>query len=373
MPLYQFDHTHGSSPVDPLVLGTDGNFYGTTQHGGLTGDGVVFRITPAGKIVVLHSFDGTHGTLPTGPLVQGSDGDFYGTTEAGGSGGFGLVFKITPSGGFTVIHYMQGGSEGYRTDAGLVQATDGNLYGGNVFGGTTAPCPGCGTLFKITPDGSFSVIHNFDLLHGAAPWVSPFQHTNGLIYGDTNAGGTSLVINSKECDGDGCGVVYRWNQGLPPFVRLLPNSRKVGKVIEFLGEGFTGTTAVSFNGTPATFRVVSATYMTATVPSGATTGSVTVTTPSGILTSNQKFRVHPVVLTVAPSSAPAGTPVVITGTSFTQTTKVTFGGGKATATFTVDSDNQVTATVPAGAPAGYIVLTTTGGRSRSPDTFTVTP
>jgi len=109
------------------------------------------------------------------------------------------------------------------------------------------------------------------------------------------------------------------------------------------------------------------------VPSGATTGSVTVTTASGTLTSNHEFRVHPVVLTVAPATGAAGTPVVITGSSFTQTTKVTFGGGKAAATFTVDSDTQVTATVPAGAPSGYIVLTTEGGRSRSPDIFTVTP
>jgi hypothetical protein len=119
--------------------------------------------------------------------------------------------------------------------------------------------------------------------------------------------------------------------------------------------------------------VRSDTYLTAMVPSGATTGSVTVATPTGTLTSNHEFRVHPVILIVTPASALAGTPVVITGTSFTQTTKVTFGGGNAAATFTVDSDSQVTATVPAGASTGYIVLTTAGGKSRSPDRFTIAP
>ena len=95
--------------------------------------------------------------------------------------------------------------------------------------------------------------------------------------------------------------------------------------------------------------------------------------PGGTLTSNQAFRVRPVILNVSPASGAAGTPVVITGTSLAQTTKVTFGGGKAAATFTVDSDTQVTATFPVGAPTGYILLTTPGGRSRSPEAFTVSP
>jgi len=103
-----------------------------------------------------------------------------------------------------------------------------------------------------------------------------------MIYGLAVAGGT---YNK--------GVVYSFDMGLGPFVSLVSTSGKVGKTVEVLGQGFTGTTAVSFNGTPATFKVVSATFLKATVPSGATTGPVTVTTPGGTLTSNQPFRVKP--------------------------------------------------------------------------------
>jgi hypothetical protein len=145
-----------------------------------------------------------------------------------------------------------------------------------------------------------------------------------------------------------------------------------GASIGILGQGFTGTTAVSFNGTPATFTVSSPTYLTATVPNGATTGSVTVTTPSGKLTSSHKFRVTPVILSFSPTTGSVGTSVVITGTSLLQTTKVTFGGVGATA-FTVNSDTQVTATVPTGAKTGKIGITTQGGTAQSATNFTVTP
>jgi hypothetical protein len=89
------------------------------------------------------------------------------------------------------------------------------------------------------------------------------------------------------------GVVYSFDLGLGPFVSLVSTLGKVGKTVEVLGQGFTGTTAVAFNGTAATFTAKSDTYLTTTVPSGATTGFVTVTTPSGTLTSNKQFRVKP--------------------------------------------------------------------------------
>jgi large repetitive protein len=138
-----------------------------------------------------------------------------------------------------------------------------------------------------------------------------------------------------------------------------------------LGTNLTGATGVTFNGVEATaFTVVSRSLITATVPADATTGFVTVTTPGGTLTSNQPFRVTPVVLSFSPTSGPAGTPVTITGDSLTQTTKVAFGGMEAT--FTVDSDTQLTATVPTGAVTGDIVIQTLGGKAWTPS-FTVTP
>jgi uncharacterized repeat protein (TIGR03803 family) len=261
-----------------LVQGTDGNLYGTTT-GYYGGNGSVFKITTSGKFTTLYNFDGTHGAGPYATLVQGSDGNFYGTTGAGGSSNAGVVFKITPNGTLTVLHNMNGTSDGTSPWAGLVQATDGNFYGVNTAAGTTNN----GTIFKISPTGSFSVLYNFDGTTGSEPSVTLFQHTNGILYGVTYGGGIGT-----EC---GCGVFYSLNLGLKPFVSLLPNSAKVGKTIEILGQGFKGTTRVSFNGTPATFKVVSSTYLTVVVPKGATTGFVAVTTPKSKLKSNRKFRV----------------------------------------------------------------------------------
>ena len=175
----------------------------------------------------------------------------------------------------------------------MVQATDGNFYGANVDeGASSAGCPnGCGTIFQITPSGNFSVLYNFDSTTGSLPYSTLLQHTNGLIYGATQTGGTGNA--GPYC---GTGVVRR---GVQPeywgcaFCQGVVPTAKVGGQAQILGQGFTGAMGVSFNGTPAIFTAVSDTYITATVPAGATTGSVTVTTPTVTLTSNVPFRVLP--------------------------------------------------------------------------------
>ena len=373
--LYPFDFTHGATSWGPLAQGTDGNFYGTTSKGGTGSGGVVFKITPAGKLTVLHNFCSqpacADGQDPTSPLVQGTDGNFYGTTGQGGANGFGEVFKIRAGGTLTVLHSMNGTSDGYNPfegNAGLVQATDGNFYGANTFGGSL----GYGTLFKITTKGSFSVLHNFDGTGGLNPYVTPFQHTNGVIYGDTQLGGTGNVSPCIAGTGQAsCGVFYSLNLGLHPFVSLLSRSGKAGQVVEILGGGLTGTTSVKFGKGSASFTVVSSTYMTAVVPTTGTTGVVTVTTPSGTRVSSKNFKVLPVISSFSPTSGPVGMQVVIKGNGLTQTTAVTFGGIKAT-TFTVNSSTQVTVDVPTGAKTGKIAITTPGGTATSSETFTVT-
>jgi uncharacterized repeat protein (TIGR03803 family) len=167
-----------------------------------------------------------------------------------------------------------------------LQATDGDFYGTASAGGSLVCSGGCGTIFRITSQGSFSVLYDFDSTSGASPAVTLIQHTNGILYGDAQNGGSA-------CSSPGCGVFFSLNLGLKPFVSLVFNSGRIGKSVDILGQGFKGTTAVSFNGTAAIFKVVSNTYLTATVPAGATTGFVTVTTPRGTLTSNRKFRVLP--------------------------------------------------------------------------------
>jgi hypothetical protein len=145
----------------------------------------------------------------------------------------------------------------------------------------------------------------------------------------------------------------------------------VGAAVKILGTDLTGATSVTFNGTAATFTVVSASEIETTVPAGATTGNVNVATPSDTLTSNQEFLVIPQITSFTPPSGPAGTPVTITGVSLTQTTSVAFRGVEAT-TFTANSDTQVTATVPAKAKTGKIAITTPGGAAASATEFTVT-
>jgi uncharacterized repeat protein (TIGR03803 family) len=289
-----------------LIQGTDGAFYGTSLAGGTpcsanaAGCGDVFKLTIPPNFTVLYKFDGTHGAAPNGPLVQARDGNFYGTTAGGGTAKKGVVFKITPTGSVSVLHNMNGTTDGGVPIAGLVQATDGNFYGVNSSGGTH----GAGTIFRIAPGGNFAVLHNFDGTTGAFPFAALLQHTNGILYGGTALGGTGDI---SPCTAGKCGVFYSLDVGLGPFVRFLPEAGGVGQTIEFLGQGFTGTNGVSFNGTAAAFKVVSDTYLVATVPAGATNGFVTVTTPSGTRTSNKEFRVFPSVILL---STPYPTPPV---------------------------------------------------------------
>jgi len=278
--LHTFDGIHGSDPHAPLVQGTDGNFYGTTVYGGNKNTGTIFRISSSGKFKVLLNFGHGNGRYPSGPLIQGSDGNLYGVNDFHGSNQTGFAFKIAPQGKFTALHNFRGGSDGGNQIGGLTQATDGNIYGTNNLDGGA----GWGVLFRIDSTGAFAVLHDFDWDSGASPQTTLLQHTSGVLYGETAVGGTG---------NNGEGTFYSFDVGLGPIVSFLPAAGKVGRTIEFLGQGFIGTTGVSFNGTAATFSAVTDTYLTATVPSGATTGHVTVMTPGGTLTSNNEFRVRP--------------------------------------------------------------------------------
>ena len=214
----------------------------------------------------------------------------------------------------------------------------------------------------MTPAGALTTLHSFDATDGAHPYYGPLvEDTNGLFYGTTAYGGTNME-----------GTVCSLGLGFAPFVELMPASGKVGTAVKILGQNFVGATLVSFNGTHASFTVKSATEITTTVPKGATTGLVSVTTTSGVLHSKVKFEVTPQITGFTPTSgAPETSIVTITGVSLTGTTRVTFGGVAATS-FTVNSDDEVTATVPASAKTGKISVTTPGGSATSSTTFTVT-
>jgi uncharacterized repeat protein (TIGR03803 family) len=358
----------GNLPYAGLVQATNGNFYGTTYYGGANGVGTVFEITPKGKLTTLYSFCSqsacSDGANPYSALVQARNGNLYGTATNGGNNGSGTVFEVTPGGKLTTVYRFcskSGCADGYYPYGAVVQGTDGNFYGTTTAGGTGKSG---GTVFKVTPAGKLTTLYSFcsqtNCPDGQVPYAGVMQATTGIFYGSTFQGGA----NNQ-------GTLFSEAVGLGPFVETLYTSGRVGVAVVILGNNLTGSTAVRFSGKTAKFTVVSATEITTTVPSGATTGSVTVTTPGGKLTSNQVFRVIPQLKSFTPTSGPVGTVVTITGVSLTQTTRVTFGGVKAT-TFTVNSDTQVTATVPTGAKTGQIAITTAGGTAVSSGIFTVT-
>jgi uncharacterized repeat protein (TIGR03803 family) len=288
--LHSFSGADGANPLGGgLTLGSDGALYGVTFFGGNVGRGAIFRITASGTLTKLYDFDGTHGANPYGTLLLAADGNMYGTTSAGGAINQGTVFKLIPAGAVTVLHSFNV-TDGANPEGGLVQASDGKLYGTTFFGGGH----GEGSIFSITPGGTLTTIYSFpsfDGVDGANPF-GLMQHTNGKFYGTTNQGGTS--DNCSFFGSVGCGTVFSLDLGLGPFVKFVVPNGKVGSVIQILGTGLTGTTAVSFNGVPASsFKVVRDTFIKATVPAGATTGPVTVTTPTRTFTSNVNFTVLP--------------------------------------------------------------------------------
>ena len=390
---------NGNNPADGLVEANDGFLYGTTFNGGKQNDGVLFRISRTGAgFKVLHNFcssaNCTDGSVPDG-LLLGQDGNLYGTTEEGGSSlspcpnsGCGAIFRFEPTtGAFTVLHRLTAAADGLGP-FGMIQATDGNFYGvsqgldvhgfnedifqltpagkftvqfksalfdigisgltqganGNLYGAfesiaageinffevttqgtdfvafkpfttlagttnipslflasdgnlwdsnftdSTAPM---GSVFSINPqNGALLETFVFDRANGSSPEVGVIQAADGTFVGTTEHGGTISGGNNEFADG----TVWVLNAGLPalaPAIRLLNStSGAVGSTVLINGTNFVGTSAVSFNGVSASFQVLNSQFVSATVPVGATTGPIELTNSGGTATSTQSFNVN---------------------------------------------------------------------------------
>jgi uncharacterized repeat protein (TIGR03803 family) len=254
--LQNFNNTNGDDPSTPPILASDGNLYGATGHGGANAMGLVYKLTPQNKLTTLYAFcsqtNCTDGSGPAFGPIQGTDGNLYGTTYYGGANDLGVVYKLTLSGKLTVLHSFclckdgrysnglladgQGGFYGSTLEGGshqfgtifhltaqgklttlynfcdsqptcidaytnngefqpLILGVDGNIYGITTTGGQyyyLCSPGGCGTVFKITPQGQFSIVYNFCTLANCADGGQPawlIQGSDGNFYGTTSLGG----------------------------------------------------------------------------------------------------------------------------------------------------------------------------------------
>ncbi len=274
-PIYQFP----ANQVLPtrVIYATDGNYYGVEED---TQDsaGYAYRVTPSGVLTAIYTFaSGTFRGYGTLPLLQANDGNLYGGTIAGGVYGFGSIYKLTLDGQYTLLHsFPKGKAAGGPT--GLIEASDGNLYGAAQDGS------GFGEIFRITKSGQYSTIYVMSNGNdGVCPcWL--LQGSDGLIYGVAHAGGS-----------EGAGSFFSLDLGLakpkPWTQHFGPQSGPAGARVSIWGTNLLSAT-VTFNGVPAVDVSNSGSnYIWATVPAGATTGPLTVTTPGGSITTQDSFRV----------------------------------------------------------------------------------
>ncbi|GEM_PF-1671957 len=247
----------GGNPTGALIQASDGNYYGTTVNGGNGSDfGTVFMVTSTGQLTTLYSFSGgADGSYPDAGLIQGNDGNFYGITSGDAAGKAGTVFRITPSGVLTTLYSFSGGNDGGHPEGRLVQASDGNFYGTTADGGTF----NAGTVFKMTPDGTLlTTLYSFTggnngSADGGYPQAGVIEASDGYLYGTTLSGGTTPSSGTANCgtvfhigtDGMGYATLYTFtcttDQGMP-----------IGGLVEGSDEALYGTTSGIGIGTDGT-------------------------------------------------------------------------------------------------------------------------
>jgi uncharacterized repeat protein (TIGR03803 family) len=371
----------GANPSGGLTLGTDGNFYGTTQLGGTESEGVVFKMTSAGTVTVLHSFNGaTDGAFPWSPPIEGTDGNFYGAT-AGGVGNDGIVYKVTTSGTYTTILKLTS-TDGSSPVASPVQGLDGYLYIPVSNGGTDF----CGTVLQVTTAGVLNNSFDFPCGAGGAYPIGPLvQNANGDFYSTTQDGGTY-----------GQGTVYQLTTGLAATVLYSFGANSTAGEYPSAGlllatdnnyygataEGGTYDDGTLFNiSTSGTYKQLYSFNNSANLmqmsplspPVQYTNGELYGVTQFG--GTDNLGTVYSLNMGLAPFvntpvfAGREGSSVLILGNHLTGASEVSFEGSSAK--FKVNSDTQMTATVPIGATSGWIRVITPNGVVKSRKAFQV--
>ena len=318
--LAAFNRTNGANPDAALILGNDGNFYGTTREGGNTsssypvGMGTVYLVTTNGTLTTLAVFEGTNGAGPEASLTLGNDGNFYGTTQAGGSNGYGTLFRVTTNGVLTTLASFAV-TNGSYPEAALTLGKDGHFYGTTSQGGSAGSY---GTIFQATTNGTLTTLFAFSGTNGANPLTALTLGNDGHFYGTTSTGGSGNA-----------GTVFRLL--LAPAITVQPQSQTnyAGATVTFSVTA-TNLYALSYqwesNGTMLVNggNISGATNSTLTIAdisdADAASYSVVVSSVEGSVTSsNATLTVNDSVLIAAqPSSqaAIAGSTVTFTVTAY---------------------------------------------------------
>ena len=246
---YSFSGPDGDAPMAPLFQASDGNFYGAASMGGDYNQGTIFQITPGGVLTTLHSFSAApnltndDGTQPIGGLVQGRDGGLYGVTSGGGPFNGGTVFRITTNGSFSVIYALNPNLDGYDSTASLILGSDGNFYGTTQFGSPA----GNGSVFQVTTNGVLTVLYSFvggSFGDGSGVMAPLVQASDGNLYGVASGSGHGLTNGSS-------GAIFELlNPNPPPVIVAQPTNLTVP-----FGSDASFTIAVA-SGPPLTFQWV---------------------------------------------------------------------------------------------------------------------